>query len=455
MRLPLALLGVFFPLVVGDMGATQKPAAQIEVIPVGCERRLITPGGGYVKQVIIADEKLLRRVETGSHAYVVLRGLAPGRTRVTVTGQDGKREVTEVLVRREVTLPAGVTRRLRRSDQRPIRAAVSSDDKVCRVQPASGAPAVVYLDGRAPGDCHVTLTDAQGEPETYEVSVRRAQLLIPLGDLARVRSENAVRIVVNEREEVVRVGPLGTYYVGALGRAVGVSELVITDVEGKRRVIEVGVRPYGSLALPAGIRYRLRMYKTQPVRKATTGDERLARVRPVPGDPRSVEIETRAEGTRRRGPPRPSSPPLQRRDRNPHGGQGAGPPPPDGPPYREGTTPLTLVGEDGTVERYDLVVRVVPLLLSVGEKTSLRLSTGKKIADVQTAKLLHVEGGGGAAYERRALGAVRLTRFRGDPTSVESIGLRVGLTEVTLVDSDDQCETFLIGVTPAVGRDAP
>jgi hypothetical protein len=398
-----------------------------QVIPVGRERTLAWSASGAVRAVEIADERIVRRVRLseGNGGWVILRGLAPGTTRVTVTDDKGKREIVEVVVRRQVTLPVGVTYPLRRSDGKPLRAAVSSNEKVCRVERATDDPALVYLNGLASGTSHVTLTDPEGRPERHEVIVRAAQLIIALGDMKPLpRKETkglpprkAPRTLVNERDDVLYVIAISSTTVVVEARAVGVSTVILRDVEDNEERIDVGVRPYGYLALPAGIRYRLRMYKTQPIRKAASEDEKLALVRTAPGEPNAVDIETRAEGTQP--------------DHRTEGITVIG-------PSREGRTQVILTGQDGTVESYDLYVREVGVLLRVGGKRRLQLNTKREIAEITCWP--------------KPKGAVRVDHVAGDSTTVEVVALAVGVAQVSLRDKDGRWETVYVGVKPAARR---
>jgi hypothetical protein len=397
----------------GALAAEEAPDIDRKFIPAGHELE-VYPSGRPIRQVQIADEKVVRRIDSPwpGQRGVVLRGLAPGTTLVTVTDASGKRMVLQVVVRREVTLPPGVTYRLQRSDRKALRTAVSLDERICRLERPVDDETLVYLHAAAPGATRVTLTDREGAAETHDIFVRAADVFTSVGQLKWIFETRQIRTMFNECDDVVHAFPSeGAPGMKILGLAPGVSRVDASEPDGRKASLAVGVRPYGHLSLAPGVRHSMRMYRSQPVKKTVSADETLAHVRISPDNPRTVLVEARNAGGKLEGSDHPGR-----------------------------TVQLTLTGADGAVEEYELLVRNVDVLLHVGGRRRFQLPNRRPITEVNWWQ---------------PIGVVDVAPIKNDPTSLEVTAVAVGVVRVGFTDEDGRWQGgATIGVAPATA-DAP
>ena len=99
-------------------------------------------------------------------------------TRFRLTGEDGKVETIEAVVRprkmpaKDTTLlilEAMVTVRL--NSKKPIARVVTDTARIVRVSPAVDSLTIIYVTALQNGFCHLSLTDEDGKTKHYEVMV--------------------------------------------------------------------------------------------------------------------------------------------------------------------------------------------------------------------------------------------------------------------------------------------
>jgi hypothetical protein len=100
---------------------------------------------------------------------VVLTGLAAGKTQVTLTDADGKRETYQVTVqKRQFTVTVGQTIRIRMSSKKPIAKVFNEKPGIVRISTVQDDPTTIQVTGLAPGMVRITLVDGDGREEVHE-----------------------------------------------------------------------------------------------------------------------------------------------------------------------------------------------------------------------------------------------------------------------------------------------
>jgi Pilus formation protein N terminal region len=164
--IPALAIALFVP----AFRAEEKPAAQR--LTVVCHETLrveMTTKKNIVKATV-QYEALVRVPAQPDVPAVVLTGLAPGTTRVTLTDADGTKESFAVTVKapRQIVVTVGQTVRLQMSNKKPISTVFNEKPTIVRVSPMENDPTTVLLTGLAPGIVRITLIDKDGREEVHE-----------------------------------------------------------------------------------------------------------------------------------------------------------------------------------------------------------------------------------------------------------------------------------------------
>jgi hypothetical protein len=63
----------------------------VVVLPVGGENRLTAPRGGWVQEIVVGDQRVIKVLAGASEPYA--KGVSTGLCPVVVTGSDGARKL--------------------------------------------------------------------------------------------------------------------------------------------------------------------------------------------------------------------------------------------------------------------------------------------------------------------------------------------------------------------------
>jgi hypothetical protein len=166
LTIPALAITLFVP----ALRAEEKPAAQrLTLVCYETLRVEMTTKKNIVKATVQYDNVVRAPREVDAPA-IVLTGLTPGTSRVTLTDADGKKEAFDVTVQkpRQIVVTVGQTVRLQMSNQKPISKVFNEKPAIVRVSPVDNDPTTIQITGLAPGIVRITLIDKDGREEVHE-----------------------------------------------------------------------------------------------------------------------------------------------------------------------------------------------------------------------------------------------------------------------------------------------
>jgi len=136
------------------------------------------------------------------------------------------------------------TLRLEMTTKKNIAKAEVRYENVVRAPAQLDKPAI-DLTGLAPGKTQVTLIDADGKKEAFEVTVRQPrQIVITVGQTVRLQmsSKKPIAKVFNDKPGIVRVSPVDDdpTTIQVTGLAPGIARISLIDKDGREEVHEAG-----------------------------------------------------------------------------------------------------------------------------------------------------------------------------------------------------------------------
>jgi hypothetical protein len=148
-----------------------RPPMRQVVILQGATRPVdMTNRRGRIRTVVNENEKVAHVLEVSGGGPLHISAVSPGSTRITMTDENEKSEMIEVIVRpNRLVLSVGASQRLQMTTKRPIRTVLNENERVVRVQEIVGDPTSVLVTGLRPGRARITLTDADGQKEVQEL----------------------------------------------------------------------------------------------------------------------------------------------------------------------------------------------------------------------------------------------------------------------------------------------
>ena len=170
-------------------------------------KQLILPRGSYVQlsmengQLISAVEtqkgKIIQIIPTSSPKTIGLRGIAVGSERLILQDAKNTKETYEVVVREQALVPVGVAVSWKWPEDKSIEKMVIENGKLARVRTMAGDAKTVNIEPLEPGNTRFTLTDAEDKAHIVELSVRKPDRLIGVGEVIELRatSKKAIRWV--------------------------------------------------------------------------------------------------------------------------------------------------------------------------------------------------------------------------------------------------------------------
>lgn len=243
----------------------------------GKSKQIILPRGGYL-QLKMETEKpigdvrtdkgeVVQIINTASQKIIGLRGIAAGSVRLTLTDTGGTKETYEILVREQVLVPVGISVLWKWPEDKAIKTLVIENDKLARLRMTAGDDRTVNIEPLEPGNTRFSLTDAEGKAHIIELSVRKPDRLIGVGEVIelQVTSKKAIRWV-NIQEgsiiaarlagldakvmspkdsrdvEIILIGKEVTV-LPIVGSSVGLTRVSLKDNGGKEETLYIGVQP--------------------------------------------------------------------------------------------------------------------------------------------------------------------------------------------------------------------
>jgi hypothetical protein len=155
-------------------------------VPLGKSEAVQMATRKAIKEIANESEKVIAIEKMpGEAGAVKVTGRASGDARFTLTGDDGRTETVEVVVRSEkepgknlLLLTADCGLRFQTPGKKPIRTAINSSEEVVRMRPLSGPdtalqdPTSLIIEALKPGFCRLEIEELEGVTEKYEVIVR-------------------------------------------------------------------------------------------------------------------------------------------------------------------------------------------------------------------------------------------------------------------------------------------
>jgi hypothetical protein len=109
------------------------------------------------------------------------RGVGLGRTEVKLTDKDGKVEIIEIEVRRELALPVGIVFHLQMPAKKAIAKAKLDAEKIARVSVNDKDQTTAVIETVDAGQTSLQLADADGKAHAYHLVVRTPTLWLSAG----------------------------------------------------------------------------------------------------------------------------------------------------------------------------------------------------------------------------------------------------------------------------------
>lgn len=177
---------------------------------------------------------------------ISLAGKALGTALLEMTALDGKKEVHEIVVRRELVLPEGVSYRFAMPGGGIITDAATAQNNTIRLVPAD-KPLAIVVHALAPGQETMTLKGPGEKIEVVEVFVRKVDKTITVGEKQRVQlaSKKVIEVARLEDSRPLRLRSVidDPTTVELEGLGVGATKLLLKGLDAKVEVIEVGIFP--------------------------------------------------------------------------------------------------------------------------------------------------------------------------------------------------------------------
>jgi hypothetical protein len=174
------------------------------------------------------------------------------------------------------------------------------------------------------------------------------------------------------------------------GVAPGTVRITLVDRDGRKEVCDIFVRP--QIFVPIGSEETVQLSGKKPIKSVKNEREKIIRIERVADDPRTVKVRGLAKGDAR----------------------------------------LSLTGEDGKVETYEVTVRSD----RVADKNTLLLPLGKEVSiQASTKKFLQR-----VVNDRDKI--IRVGFSREGPSSIVVTGLREGFCHLSLTDRDKVTEIY-------------
>lgn len=219
-----------------------------------------------IKNVHVLKEDIVQVVgDAIDPSRLIVRAVGVGDTAMTLEDVDGKKEKYELVVRRGMVVPLGVSMRVEAASKKAIDKADSSDVKVARVRAVPGEPKAVEVEPVMPGGCFITLIDKEGKKEEIRIAVTKVQLLLEVGETQKLQistkaglkmvcleSDGIVELILQTPKEnvvelkgdarCVLIKTPKEDFIEVKGVAPGAVQVFLTDKNDKAEVFEVGVK---------------------------------------------------------------------------------------------------------------------------------------------------------------------------------------------------------------------
>jgi hypothetical protein len=235
------------------LGQEANGAAKKLIIPLGEIRTIQTKKGNGPVRVQIDNDKIVSdksesKMKLDSVAY--LEGLALGTTKVVVTDALNNREIWQVSVRREMSMPAGASFRLPSPDSRPLKRVVNDNEKVLRARIAPDDAKFVQLESLAIGTAQLTLTSQDDRVEKVHVSVKHFDYVFPEKQMCVIHMTmageweviRAVRILHDKRIRYTHSG-MGPGELYTEGLSPGPAALILESTENTIQMLDIWINP--------------------------------------------------------------------------------------------------------------------------------------------------------------------------------------------------------------------
>jgi len=255
-------------LLVSQMPVAAQEARNKQIIlPRGSYLQLTMAAGQLISSVETLKGKIVRVTPTTSPKSIGLRGIAVGSDWLILQDDKRTKETYEVIVREQVLVPVGVAVTWTWPEGKSIKKLAIENGKLARLRLIAGDDKSVNIEPLEVGNTRFTLTDAEGTAHMIELGVRKPDRLIAVGEEVELRaaSKKALRwaniqdgsiigarlagpnsrLVTPEYSthlEIVQFGKEGTI-LPIVGSSVGLTQVSLTDDEGKDETLYIAVRP--------------------------------------------------------------------------------------------------------------------------------------------------------------------------------------------------------------------
>lgn len=244
-RVPCALLAGFVLL---GPAPGQQPEIMLARLYVPLDRGLAFQmvSKKAIKNFQLSKEGVVKAEAVADNPNAIMvNGLALGDTVLTLEDAAGKKERYELVCRRELVVPLGVSIRLELVSKKPVGKADSGGFKVARVRTLPDDPLAIQLDALAPGLCLVALSDKEGKKEEIRIEVRKVHLLLEPGETKKLQlsSKAVIDTVALDVGGIVDIAQtVNADFIELKGVAVGVVRVLLTDKDKKTETFDIGVK---------------------------------------------------------------------------------------------------------------------------------------------------------------------------------------------------------------------
>jgi hypothetical protein len=139
---------------------------------------------------------------------VIIRGMQPGKTVLTLTDVEGTSETFPVEARRELLLPPGIAFPLPSPTmERIARVSVDNASIIKAARDAKGEN--VLVESLAVGETTLRVTDTAGKTEPVVIQVRKPMLFLTEGEQKKIQrpEKEILRRISNDNDGVLKVQP--------------------------------------------------------------------------------------------------------------------------------------------------------------------------------------------------------------------------------------------------------
>jgi HEAT repeat protein len=186
--------------------AEDKAKRAVIMVPVDASRLIQLSSRRPIINVNVAERDVVHvSTAINDQRNIVLRGIAPGKTGLTLAGEDNIPEEYEVMVCHEVNVALGVNLSWLWPEKRPIKKVAVDDGKVGRIQLDNREAGAIAIEPLAEGLTMMTLTDSNGKTERVALRVKKPNHMITVGETIKlqVRSKKPLHLVYIQNGSVL------------------------------------------------------------------------------------------------------------------------------------------------------------------------------------------------------------------------------------------------------------